>query len=165
MDTQDLHTVYFSLGTNLGNKHKNLEIAVEMIGKSCGIVVRSSGIYVSKSWGYDSSNDFFNQCLKLDTGLGPEELLQQILEIEHVMGREKQGTGYADRIIDIDILFYDKATFKTDRLHIPHPRIPERLFVLKPMMELDPEFVHPTLQETIAVLLKKCTDSLDVRKL
>lgn len=165
MDHQNTHSVYLCLGTNLGDKQKNLESASDLISDSCGNIEMSSGIYLSKSWGFKSSNEFYNQCLKLETKLGPEELLEQVLEIEQVMGRERVGIKYSDRIIDIDILFYDSSAYVSGSLVIPHPRIPERMFVLKPMMELDPELKHPVLQETIKVLFEKCTDDPGVRKL
>ncbi len=165
MCSQKFHTVYLCLGTNLGDKKENLGRALKLIGNGCGTVIRVSGIYVSGSWGYESNNDFYNQCLELETGFGPEELLKLLLEIEQMMGRARKGMGYADRVIDIDILFYNSLVLEIDHLHIPHPRIPERMFVLKPMMELDPEFVHPLLQDTISVLAEKCKDSSEVKKL
>lgn len=165
MDHQSIHSVYLCLGTNLGDKQKNLGTASDLISNSCGNIVKCSGIYLSSPWGYDSSNEFYNQCLKLETELAPEELLEKVLEIELVMGRERKGMKYSDRIIDIDILFYDSSAYVSGRLVIPHPRMAERLFVLKPMMELDPELKHPVLQETLKVLLEKCTDDPGVRRL
>ena len=167
MDKQSQHSVYLCLGTNLGDKQNNLERAAELIGDRCGRVLCRSGVYVSGSWGYESNNDFYNQCLRVDTVLDPGDLLKQIVEIEQVMGRERKGKGkgYADRSIDIDILFYDEVILETEHLVIPHPRISERMFVLKPMMELDPEFVHPAILEPIKVLVEKCNEHSDVGKL
>ena len=142
MDHQNTHTAFLCLGSNLGIKTRNLEQAASLIGSRCGIVEDSSGIYQSKPWGFDSDNDFYNQCLKVKTRLDPVSLLENILAIEQEIGRERKGTTYSDRLIDIDILFYDELIYESEDLVLPHSRLENRMFVLKPMLELDADFVR-----------------------
>ncbi len=154
-----LHTIYLSLGTNLGNKQINLNLAIELISKRCGALIGKSGVYISSAWGYESENEFYNQCLKIETQLTPDQLIDTLISIEEDLGRTRGSSGYADRMIDIDVLFYDDFVLQTARLVIPHPRMLERLFVLAPMAELAPDFIHPLRELSMKVLLKECTDT------
>ena len=116
-----------------------------------------SSIYQSKSWGFDS-NDFYNLCLLIDTDIMPKSLLINLKRIEKSMGREDVDGSYSDRLIDIDILFYDNITTDSEDLKIPHPKIEIRKFVLVPMLEIADEYVHPILNKTIKELYNDCSD-------
>jgi 2-amino-4-hydroxy-6-hydroxymethyldihydropteridine diphosphokinase len=102
--------------------------------------------------------------VKLETNLSPSGLLGRILMIESLLGRVRSDTHYASRIIDLDILFYDNIIINEISLKIPHPLMQERMFVLVPLCEIEPDYVHPVFNQTIASLLKKCKDKSKVRK-
>ncbi|RRC97877.1 2-amino-4-hydroxy-6-hydroxymethyldihydropteridine diphosphokinase [Prevotella sp. OH937_COT-195] len=133
-----MHTVYLSLGSNLGNGEENLLKAVTEIGKLIGKVVRQSTFHVTEPWGFCSKNLFTNAAICCNTELSPREVLTHTQKIERDMGRKKKSVdgNYSDRIIDIDILYYDDITINDPDLKIPHPHINERDFVLKPLNEI-----------------------------
>lgn len=152
-----MNNVYVQLGGNLGNRKGFLDKACELISEHIGTVVKKSMIYESTPWGVDNQGYFLNQVLLIKTRFNPFELLEKILEIEKIMGRirlEKWG----ERIIDIDVLFYDGIILETETLCIPHSHISKRRFVLKPMNDIASEYLHPKLNQTIAELLEKCLD-------
>lgn len=156
-----LHTIYLSLGSNLGDRLQNLRRAVQSITESVGFVTKQSKIYETQSWGY-SDSDYLNMAIAVQTTLPPTLLLKAINTIETQMGRVRSGNGYEARPIDIDILFYGGEIIDTPHLTIPHPRIPLRRFVLQPMSDIAPDFVHPTMDKTMAVLLEECGDEGEV---
>ena len=128
---------YLSLGTNLGNKKSNLEMAISLISERVGELVSVSSFYQSAPWGFESENDFLNAVILIETSFSPFELLAKTQEIEQKMGRTPKTTqNYTDRIIDIDILFYDDLTVDTPELKIPHPLWQERDFVRIPLLEI-----------------------------
>ena len=138
------HTVYLSLGSNLGNRRQLLLDAIEKINKKVGNVVRQSSFYETKPWGFKSENLFLNAAVKVTTKLSPTELLEVTQQIEREMGRRKKTTlnsqlstpNYSDRPIDIDILLYDDLHVDLPQLKIPHPLMQERDFVLLPLREI-----------------------------
>lgn len=138
------HTVYLSLGSNLGNRRQLLLDAIEKINKKVGNVVRQSSFYETKPWGFKSENLFLNAAVKVTTKLSPTELLEVTQQIEREMGRRKKTTlnsqlstpNYSDRPIDIDILLYDDLHVDLPELKIPHPLMQERDFVLVPLREI-----------------------------
>lgn len=151
-------SVYLALGTNLGNRQKNMIAAIENIEKQIGTVVSQSAFYDSEPFGFESDNRFLNSVVKVKTDLLPNQLIEVAQQIEHDMGRtEKSGEeGYTDRLIDIDILFYNREVINNgSKLIIPHPRMAERDFVLKPLAEIAANFVHPVLNKTIDELVDK----------
>ncbi len=155
--------VYLSLGTNLGNKIQNLLISHLYISKKLGSVKLKSKFYNTPAWGYSDNNLYINQVLKIETLLKPDKLLEQIQVIEKSIGRVRnQSDGYTSRIIDIDILFYDKRIVDTDNLTIPHKFIHLRKFVLHPLHDIAPELMHPVFNKTIAQLLKQCSDTSEI---
>jgi 2-amino-4-hydroxy-6-hydroxymethyldihydropteridine diphosphokinase len=138
------HTVYLSLGSNLGNRRQLLLDAIEKINKKVGNVVRQSSFYETKPWGFESENLFLNAAVKVTTKLSPTELLEVTQQIEREMGRKEKTTynfrqqtpNYSDRPIDIDILLYDDLHVDLPELKIPHPLMQERDFVLVPLREI-----------------------------
>ena len=149
--------VYLSIGSNKGNRSVLINKAIDEIEKKVGIIISRSSIYQSKSWGFDS-NDFYNLCLLIDTDIMPKSLLINLKKIEKSMGREDVDGSYSDRLIDIDILFYDNITTDLEDLKIPHPKIEIRKFVLVPMLEIADDYVHPILNKTIKELYNDCSD-------
>lgn len=136
--------VYLGLGTNLGEKNRNLTNAMEIVSSEVGVILSQSGFYNSKPWGFESDNDFLNMVVLVETNLSPLELLVKTQAIERNLGRTaKSGEGYVDRLIDIDILLYDNLIIDQIMLKIPHPLIAERDFVLVPLVEIAPDLVHP----------------------
>ncbi len=146
------------LGTNLGNRHENLVTARQYLSDRAGKIMAVSGIYESAPWGYESGNFFYNQCLELETKHPPHILLEIMQEIEQLMGRVKVSAGYADRIIDLDLLFYDDLVIQSGGLKIPHPRMEERAFVLVPLADISPDKVHPGTGLTVEQLLDRCAE-------
>ncbi len=160
-----MHTAWLLLGTNLGNRRRNLFRAAALLQERIGRVVLRSSRYASEPWGFRSRRDFLNQVICLETGLDPEGLLTGVLEIESALGRTRKEVKYESRIIDIDILFYDSLALETESLVIPHPMIPFRRFTLVPLAEVAPGLVHPLLNLPVSVLLERCQDTLKVRKI
>ena len=136
--------VYLGLGSNLGNKEKNLNNAVMGLSMDVGSIVSLSAFYTSEPWGFNSGNVFLNAVVLVDTNLSPFEVLANIQMIEKKLGREaKSVAGYEDRLIDIDILLYDSLVIDQPTLKIPHPLILKRNFVLIPLVEIAPDLEEP----------------------
>lgn len=133
-----MHRVYLSLGSNLGNRKRNIREALEKIGELIGDVERQSALYETKPWGYSSPNDFINACVCVLTTLAPRQLLEATQKVEQEMGRTLKSVNgeYHDRIIDIDILLYDDLHIDQPDLKIPHPLMEERDFVMIPLREI-----------------------------
>ena len=139
-----LHTVYLSLGTNLGDKEHNLVSAITEIERRIGPIRAQSAFLATEPWGFESPNTFLNAAIKVETELSPHALLKVTQQIERDMGRTQKSTVnsqlstviYHDRIIDIDILLYDDLQIHTKKLTIPHPHMYERDFVLIPLKEI-----------------------------
>lgn len=159
-----VNTAFLITGGNLGLRTANLHTAATTIAEKCGPVIKVSGIYETKAWGYTHQPDFYNQVLYMHTHLTAEELLVEILSIEIQMGRERL-IKLGPRIIDIDILFFNDDIIETNSLKVPHPHISERRFVLEPLCEIAPGFIHPVYKKTIAAMLEACTDELPVYKI
>lgn len=155
-----MHTITILLGTNLGNKKRNLKDAAIYIESSIGSICQRSSMYESVPWGFQSNNNFLNQAIQVKSQLKPNEILKACKSIEQKMGREiTDSMVYTDRIIDIDILFYDDLVLNTLELTIPHPKLHERSFVLIALCEIMPEFTHPLLNKSIDNLLKENRDT------
>jgi 2-amino-4-hydroxy-6-hydroxymethyldihydropteridine diphosphokinase len=158
------HILYLLLGSNLGEKKKQMDQAMDLVPEMIGPVTKQSSFYETEPWGFSSEEFFLNIALQTLTSLSPEEVMQKIDQIEKTIGRKRPGTGYSSRSMDIDILFYDDLILDQDILKIPHPRIQDRRFVLVPLNEIAHELIHPVFRKTIGELLLNCTDSGDVRK-
>lgn len=143
-------SVYLGLGTNIGNKRKNMVTAAALLAERAGDVLSLSSFYETEPWGFDSENTFLNAALELETCCSPMELLHLTQQIEREMGRTQKSDGsYHDRIIDIDILLYGNEIIHTEELVVPHPLMQQRLFVMQPLAEIAPSLVHPVLQKSM----------------
>ncbi len=148
-------TVFLGLGSNLGRKNENLNQALIYIQKQVGVIISCSSIYETTPWGFSSDNQFLNMVLEVNTSLLPEKLLLENKKIERLMGRTFKSSdvsAYEDRVIDLDILFYDCMEINTPELTIPHPLLHTRLFVLEPMSEIAPDWEHPVFHKKISIL-------------
>jgi 2-amino-4-hydroxy-6-hydroxymethyldihydropteridine diphosphokinase len=137
--------VYLGLGSNLANKEQNLQDAIQKIEKRIGRIVSLSAFYITAPLGFISENDFLNAVLCSESLLFPLEILKETQIIEYEMGRVNKSVDgiYQDRLIDIDLLLYDRLIMRTEKLTLPHPLMSERLFVMVPMAEIAPEMTHP----------------------
>ncbi|MDR2139722.1 MAG: 2-amino-4-hydroxy-6-hydroxymethyldihydropteridine diphosphokinase [Tannerella sp.] len=144
---------YLSLGANLGDRRQQLTAAVTLLSKRAGHLLALSRFYKTAPWGYDSPHAFLNAAAQLETTLPPQELLASIQQIERDLGRTaKTGAAYQDRLIDIDILLYDRLILEQPDLILPHPHMHRRTFVLQPLAEIAPALQHPVLKQTISAL-------------
>lgn len=150
-------TVYLGLGTNLGDKEANLRTAIYKLQERIGKQVSLSSFYETAPWGFESDHSFLNAAIGLETSLSPIEILHITQEIEKELGRTKKSVNgnYSDRLIDIDILLYDTLVLQTPELTIPHPLMTERDFVMKPLIEIAGNVIHPTRQKTLSELYQE----------
>jgi len=155
---------FLLLGSNLGNKEDNLRRAVKLL-KKIGKVRKHSAVYETEPWGFSDERNFFNMAMCLDTSLNPHELITEILKIEISIGRKRQTKQWVAREIDIDIIFYDSLIINEEHLTIPHPHVKNRKFVLVPLKEIAPNFIHPIYRQSITELLKECPDDSEVELL
>jgi 2-amino-4-hydroxy-6-hydroxymethyldihydropteridine diphosphokinase len=155
--------VYLGLGANLGDRRKQLITATALLAGRAGDMLALSGFYETAPWGFDSPRAFLNRAIQLETILTPSALLSVTQQIERELGRTSKtsGAAYQDRLIDIDILFYDRLILEQPGLVLPHPRIQERLFVLRPLAEIAPAFQHPVLHQTVTELLAKAEETAE----
>lgn len=133
-----MHTVYLSLGSNLGDRKATMRRAIGLLNERAGSVDRQSSFIETEPWGFESTNKFLNMCVRLLTTLSPEQLLMATKQIERELGRTQKSVNgqYHDRPIDIDILMYDDVHLASDDLTLPHPHMQEREFVMKPLREI-----------------------------
>ncbi|TCP28364.1 2-amino-4-hydroxy-6-hydroxymethyldihydropteridine diphosphokinase [Tenacibaculum skagerrakense] len=156
---------YLSLGTNQGDKLKNLQDAIDLIADEIGSVLSIASIYETSSWGFDGDN-FYNTCVKVSTYLPPEELIEKLLVIEKELGRvRKENNQYADRLIDLDILLFDDEIIFSKNLIVPHPRMLERKFALAPLADIANTVIHPIEKKQIGSCLQNCVDNSEIFKI
>jgi len=158
-----MNVAFLCLGGNIGNREFTLKKAVEKINHEIGKVISQSNYYETEAWGVENQDKYLNQCICIETLLTSRQVLKKLLEIELSLGRKRNHKEtYEPRTIDIDMLFYNSDFIQTKELTIPHPRLQLRKFVLIPLNEIAPTFLHPTLNKTIQTLLMECDDSCEV---
>ena len=158
-----MNNVSLLIGGNMGDRMANLAAARNSINIDCGRIISASSIYETEAWGYKEQDSFLNQALVIQTPLEADALMGAILKIELALGR-KRKIPLGPRIIDIDIIYYNDEIMNTSSLTIPHPSMSQRKFVLMPLTEIRPDFMHPILLKSNEVLLKECEDSSVVYK-
>lgn len=157
--------VYLSLGSNMGQRRKKLLKAIELIKEKAGKLMSKSSIYETESWGNTALPSFLNMVVQIETEMKAEELMQLLLTIEMELGRKRSQSGeYSSRSMDIDILYYNNGIISKDGLDIPHPHLHKRNFVLIPLVEIAPDFIHPILHKSNLDLLKSSTDLLKCKR-
>lgn len=153
-----MHIIFLEIGGNQGDRMKNILLARNMISDRVGTIVNFSSVYQTPPWGFESDLAFYNQALKIETRLSVGELLKVNLQIEKELGRVRSKDKYSSRTMDVDILFYNNQCINQKELIVPHPRLHLRKFVLVPLNEIAPDFIHPVLNKSISELLNLCDD-------
>ena len=156
-----MKTAYLALGSNLGDREKNLDLALKALANPAIELVRSSSIYETAPMLLENQPWFLNQVAEVKTSLFPRQLLHAMQDIERQLGR-KRTIPNGPRLIDIDLLLYGRTVMSSAELTVPHPRMAERRFVLEPLSELAPRLRHPVLKRTMLELLS-ATKQQDVR--
>lgn len=156
------HRVYIALGSNLGDKKENIDKAINEINslKTCHLI-KISKFYETKPVGYLEQEDFLNCAIKIKTLLSPKELIKELLRIESELKRERI-IRWGPRTIDLDIIFYDDIITSSDDIIIPHPRMHERLFVLKPLCDIAPYIVHPIIGKRVITLMEEAAKNQEM---
>jgi 2-amino-4-hydroxy-6-hydroxymethyldihydropteridine diphosphokinase len=153
--------VFLSLGSNKGSRLRAIARANSEISDNIGTIVAFSSIYETEPWGFQADKNFLNQVIEIETELEPDVLMTELLKLESMMGR-KRSVDYQSREIDIDILLYADRVVQNDNLQIPHPRMHLRKFVLEPLVEIAPVFVHPVFGNTTTEILEQCQDTTHI---
>jgi 2-amino-4-hydroxy-6-hydroxymethyldihydropteridine diphosphokinase len=159
-----MNYAYLLTGGNMGNREDHLKVAAQLLGERCGKIVDRSGVYETAPWGKTDQDMFLNQVLVLETRMNARELLDIILMIENLMGRNRDEKN-GPRLIDIDILFFNHEVIGKPGLVVPHPHLAERRFVLAPLDEVAAAYIHPVFFKTVSELLIECKDPLSVKRI
>ena len=152
-----MNIVYLQLGSNIGDREQQLESAISEIKEKVGDIIKTSKVYESSPWRVDGQSNYLNQVLKVKTEIDAESILSVVLEVENNLGR-KRIEKWGERLIDIDIIFYNNEIIETAELCIPHKHMHERKFVLTPLNEIASDYIHPKYNKTVADLLIECND-------
>ena len=153
-----MNIVFLQLGSNLGDRELSLQDAIVAIEERIGGVIERSKVYESTPWRVEGQENYLNQILKVETELQAHDVLSVILDVEKNLGRiriEKWG----ERLIDIDIIFFNNEIIETPELCIPHKHMQERNFVLAPLNEIAPDFIHPKYNKTVSELFNESKDT------
>lgn len=161
MDQPNLCSAVLLLGSNLGDRNQYIDTACRKIREEVGPIDKRSKRYETEAWGVETQNPYLNQALQISTSLSPIELLNTTQGIERKIGRVKKSK-WNSRVIDIDILFFEKMEIHVEELKIPHPLLHERKFALIPCDEIIPDYIHPVFGKSITALLASCNDNLNV---
>jgi|TARA_B100001105_G_scaffold184642_1_gene149526 2-amino-4-hydroxy-6-hydroxymethyldihydropteridine diphosphokinase len=160
----DYKKIHISIGSNIGDKLKNLEKAIELIHLKIAVVESISSIYKTEAIGF-KGEDFLNICISIFSNEIPNYIIQNLLDIEKILGRVRNKKNKPEsRIIDIDIIFIEDIVINSSLLQVPHPKMQNRKFVLKPLLEIDPKINHPITKESISGMLRNCKDTSQVEK-
>jgi 2-amino-4-hydroxy-6-hydroxymethyldihydropteridine diphosphokinase len=154
-----MNSAFIGIGSNLGNRQNNISSAIELMANHPSInVIAKSNWYETGALVKDEQEhpNYLNGVARIGTELDPIELLDELQSIECKLGRPKDHGIWQPRVIDLDILLYDKLVIKTDRLILPHPEMTKRIFVLKPLCDIAPDLVHPMTGRTVKELMLKC---------
>ncbi len=157
-----MNKVTLSIGSNLGDREDNLSKAIKLIEENGEKVIQKSPIYETEPVGYQEQGEFLNQALEIESKKEIKELIQDFQEIEKKLKKDKKVEN-GPRTIDIDILYYNSEIINEANLNVPHPRMHERLFVLKPLNDIQPNFKHPVLLKTTSELLKDLKSNNQVK--
>lgn len=158
-----MNTAILLIGGNLGNRTGNLQKAVQLIAATAGEVIQTSALYQTAPWGAVDQPDYLNQGVEIRTSLDALTLLHTLLEIERKIGRIRQEKWGA-RVIDIDLIFFNDSIHSLPELKVPHPRMHLRQFVLVPLLEIIPDYMHPVLHKTVRELAATCPDTLPANR-
>lgn len=155
---------YLCLGANSKNRLTTVQQAVSLLSLAENIkLIRASALYETEPWGVKDQNWFLNMVVEIKTDLSAQDLLLKCLSIEKMLGRDRsREQRWGERPVDIDIIFYDNQIINTGILTVPHPRMHERAFVLVPLLELIPDFVHPVLKKSVSDLYDELDDVEEV---
>ena len=160
----DYKKIHISIGSNIGDKLKNLEKVIELIHLKIAVVESISSIYKTEAIGF-KGEDFLNICISIFSNEIPSYIMQNLLDIEKILGRVRNKKNKPEsRIIDIDIIFIEDMVINTSLLQVPHPKMQNRKFVLKPLLEIDSKINHPITKESIPEMLRNCKDTSQVEK-
>mgnify|MGYP000197502116 FL=1 len=162
-----MKTVFISLGSNLGNRKANLKTAYAEIEDKIGQINLKSSFYKTPPWGFHSDEDFVNSIIQIETDLELVDLLKELKGIEQELGRKQKDSslGYQDRLIDLDIIDYNGEIYSSDLITVPHERLHLRSFVLFPLHEIAPNWIHPKLKIAIETLKKPMLNDPSIEKL
>lgn len=159
-----MNYAYLVIGGNMGDREQQLFHAARLLEERCGRIIDRSAIYETSPWGKTDQNDFLNQALVVETRLQARNFLKELLYIENLMGRNRKEK-FGPRIIDIDIIFFNHEIINEPELVLPHPQMSKRRFVLEPLNEVAPAYIHPVFYKTVSELLNACEDPLTVKKI
>ena len=155
---------YIALGSNQGDRARYLQLSIDRIFERIGAIISLSEVYETPAWGF-KGDAFLNACIAVRTNYSAEKVLEKLLGIEVELGRKRSNaTGYADRAIDLDIIFHGDLTISSRELHVPHPQLAHRKFVLYPMADIAADIIHPIDKVSISEMLKHTADDSEIRK-
>ena len=158
-----MNVAYLCLGGNIGDRESAIYQALFEISQKVGEIKAQSKIYETEAWGVENQQAYLNQCIEVSTYLSADELITNLLSIEQYLGRTRTlNGGYEPRTIDLDVLFFNNEVINSTHLTVPHPRLHLRKFVLIPLNEICPNYLHPILNKTIFNLLSECSDLSEV---
>lgn len=158
-----MNKAYLLTGGNMDDREAYLGEASRLLREQCGEISKVSSFYETSAWGNTNQPAFLNQALELQTTLNARQLLRKILKIEKIIGRVRKEK-YGPRIIDIDILLFNRDAYDLTFLKVPHPEMQNRRFALLPLNEIAADVIHPVFDKTISQLLQECPDELEVKK-
>lgn len=153
-----MEEVIISLGSNMGDRLGQLQLAIKKSAARLGKLMKVSPVYETPPWGFEDPRPFLNQVFSVHSALSADQCMQALLDIETEMGRVRHHGAYAARSIDLDILFYGHQCIETAHIHVPHPHLAKRNFVLVPLADIYPDWCDPLTGKSIQQLLAESPD-------